>query len=254
MADTKEVRKITLPTGKIAPTMIDPALLIIYGLPKVGKTDLLSHLENSLLVDLEKGTKYLNALKVEVNSTEELKDVIQQVHTAGKPYDFAIIDTVSKLEDMMLPIALAMYRATPMGSTFEGDDILSLPNGGGYHYLRLAFTEWLRKIKFLADRIILVAHVKEAVIDKQGKDVTVTDLQLTGKIKFTTAADADGIGYVHRNLKGDLLMSFQGTSELVCGSRVTHLKNKLIKMAEYDEENNTLINVNWKAIYPDKLK
>jgi hypothetical protein len=250
----EEERKITLPTGLIAPSMIDPKLLILYGLPKVGKTDLLSHLQNALLVDLEQGTKYLNALKVEVNDIEDLTSVIKQVHAAGKPYDFAVIDTISKLEEMMLPIALEMYKNTPMGSTFEGDDILSLPNGAGYHYLRLAFSEWLRKIGYLADRIILVAHVKEAVSDKEGKEVTVTDLQLTGKIKFTTAAAADGVGYVHRNMNGDLLISFQGSAELACGSRVAHLKNKVIKMAEYDKENNQLTNVNWKAIYPDKLK
>ena len=246
-------RKVTLPKGLIAPSMIDPELLILYGLPKVGKTALLSHLENALIVDLEKGTKYLNALKVEVNSIEDLTSVITQVHAAGKPYDFAVIDTVSKLEDMMLPIALEMYKETPMGSTFKGNDILSLPNGGGYHYLRMAFKEWLRKIKFLADRIILVAHMKDSVIDKDGKEVTVTDLQLTGKIKFSTAAEADGVGFVHRNMNGDLLISFQGSAELVCGSRVEHLKNKVIKMAEYDAENNALRNVNWKAIYPDKL-
>tara|TARA_R110000744_G_scaffold85301_2_gene166722 strand:+ start:125 stop:883 length:759 start_codon:yes stop_codon:yes gene_type:complete len=250
----EETRKITLPTGMIAPTMVDPELLILYGLPKVGKTALLARLENALIVDLEKGAKYINALKIEVNTIDELTSVIKQVHAAGKPYDFAVIDTVSKLEDMMLPVALEMYKATPMGSTFKGDDILSLPNGGGYHYLRMAFSEWLRKIKFLADRIILVAHMKDSVIDKDGKDVTVTDLQLTGKIKFSTAAEADGVGFVHRNLKGDLLISFQGTSELVCGSRVSHLKNKIIKMAEYDETTNELVNVNWKAIYPDKLK
>ena len=43
---------ITLPTTKIPATTQDPKYLILVGLPKVGKTTILSTLEGNLILDL----------------------------------------------------------------------------------------------------------------------------------------------------------------------------------------------------------
>lgn len=42
---------ITLPTTKIPAETQDPKYLILFGLPKVGKTTILSTLENNLILD-----------------------------------------------------------------------------------------------------------------------------------------------------------------------------------------------------------
>ena len=42
---------ITLPTIKIPAETQDPKYLILFGLPKVGKTTVLSTLENNLILD-----------------------------------------------------------------------------------------------------------------------------------------------------------------------------------------------------------
>lgn len=42
---------ITLPTSKIAAATQDPRNLIIFGAPKVGKTTIVSTLENCLIFD-----------------------------------------------------------------------------------------------------------------------------------------------------------------------------------------------------------
>ena len=47
--------------------------------------------------------------------------------------------------------AKKLYMATPMGKNFEqknpGMSVLSLPNGGGYLYLRIAYKKWIDKLK-----------------------------------------------------------------------------------------------------------
>ena len=50
------------------------------------------------------------------------------------------------------------------------------------------------------------------------------------------------------------MLSFEGNDTLTCGSRCPHLKDSVIKMADYDKESKSLINVNWAAIYPDTIK
>ena len=64
---------IVLPTSKVAPESLSPKNLIIFSKPKTGKTSLLAELPDCLILDLEGGSKYLNAMKVEANSFEEAK-------------------------------------------------------------------------------------------------------------------------------------------------------------------------------------
>ena len=41
------------------------------------------------------------------------------------------IDTVSALEDISLELANKLYKNTPMGRNWIGDDVTKLPNGAG---------------------------------------------------------------------------------------------------------------------------
>ena len=95
-----EIREIKLPTKVVESVEQNPRLLVLYSQPKVGKTTLVSKLENALILDLELGTKYLNALKIEINSLEELQTVGAMIIKAGRPYKYIVVDTTSALEDM----------------------------------------------------------------------------------------------------------------------------------------------------------
>jgi hypothetical protein len=50
---------IVLPTEVAPPLRIIPENLIIFGLPKCGKTTELAKLPNHLLIDVERGSKYV---------------------------------------------------------------------------------------------------------------------------------------------------------------------------------------------------
>jgi len=54
-----------------------------------------------------------------------------RIKEQGKPYKYVTLDTVTALEDMVKPLAAKLYRETPMGKNFSGDDVIKLPNGAG---------------------------------------------------------------------------------------------------------------------------
>ena len=59
---------IQLPTEKSKIKSVYPKNLIMFGLPKVGKTTLLSKLPRCLIVDMEDGTDYVEALSIKAKT------------------------------------------------------------------------------------------------------------------------------------------------------------------------------------------
>ena len=218
-----------LPKNKIKAARKSPKNLVIYGPPKIGKTTVLSQLENCLIIDLEDGSDMVSALKVKANSLAELAEIGKAIIADGKPYKYIAVDTVTQLEVWCESEGKAMYQQTPMGKNFDpkntGLSILSLPNGAGYLYLRLAYKKWFDRLNKLADHVILVGHLKDKMIDKKGKEVRSMDLDLTGKLRSITCANADAIGYIYRD--GDTTrISFNSEGDITAGSRCAHLRGQ----------------------------
>jgi hypothetical protein len=236
---------IVLPTKKVKAERVNPKRLIIYSKPKTGKTTAFAGLENNLIIDLENGSDYVDALKIKVNSLKELQEAGKAIRDAGCPYKYVTIDTVTALEDIIMPLAVKIYKATSMGKNFDGDNVLSLANGGGYLYLRQSFFQVLDFIDTLAPHIILSGHIKDKVVDDKGELVMSANIDLTGKIKSLICAQADAIGYMHR--KGDkTVINFKTNEEVTCGARPEHLRNEEIVVSEMI---NGKLKTYWDKIY-----
>ena len=225
---------IELPTKKVLATRANPKRLVIYSKPKAGKTSALALLDDCLLLDFEKGSDYVDAMKLKIDSLQGLKEVGAEIVKAGKPYKYIAVDTVTALEELCLGYAKSLYMNTPMGKTFAGDNVLKLPNGAGYLYLREAFFKILDYIESLVPddgSIILLGHLKDKNIEVAGKEVSAVDLDLTGKIKALVCAKADAIGLLSR--KGNqVILNFKTSAEITCGARPEHLKNQEIILTE----------------------
>ena len=76
---------IVLPTKKVKKERINPKRLIIYSKPKTGKTTAFAGLENNLILDLENGSEYVEALKVKIDNLQELLDAGKALKNADKP-------------------------------------------------------------------------------------------------------------------------------------------------------------------------
>ena len=101
MASTTEVKEgLVLPTATVKAVIKSPKNLIIFSKPKTGKTTLLSQLPNCLLIDLEGGSDYVDAMKIKANNIKELMDIEAAIIKAGKPYKYIALDTITALEDI----------------------------------------------------------------------------------------------------------------------------------------------------------
>jgi hypothetical protein len=143
-----------LPKKVVKASRKSPKNMIIYGAPKIGKTTVLSELKDCLIIDLEDGSDMVDALKVKVNNLKELADIGKEIIKQKRPYKYIAIDTISKLEEWCESEAKVIYMQTPMGKNFDqknpGASVLSLPNGAGYLYLRIAYKKWIDRLNTLA--------------------------------------------------------------------------------------------------------
>jgi len=253
----KEAIKVVLPTKRIPAIQSNPRNLIIMSKPKVGKTSLLAQLDNCLILDLEKGTDFVDALKVKITDIEDIKtygkEILAQTEKDGKPpYKYIAIDTITKLEEMCVDLAEILYSKSLMGKEWftkhksKYGNILNMPNGAGYQWLRQAFEKVIAYVSTLAPHIILIAHIKDSIIDKSGSEFTSSDIDLTGKIKRITASSSDAIGYLYRKGNQNIL-SFKTNDEVACGARCKHLSNADILVSEKQDDNSLI--THWDKIF-----
>lgn len=225
--------------------------LIIFGKPKAGKTTLASKLDNNLIIDLEGGSEFLEALAVQARSVKDLGDIANAIReeiksTGKKPYKYITLDNASRLEEICLSYAATLYRQTPMGKNYSGNDVRTLPNGSGYMYLQQAVRKVIDMFRDLCDNFILIGHLKDKMINKEGEELSEMSLDLVGKLANIICGEADAVGYVYRK-KNETHISFEGGDNSVREARAPHLRGKNIVIAESDDDNN--IKVYWDKIY-----
>ena len=76
---------------------INPGTLLLYGAPKIGKTTMLSVLDDCLIIDTEKGGRMLEGYITEVNSRKELIETLLEIKDSkeikvkrGHPIGFGV--------------------------------------------------------------------------------------------------------------------------------------------------------------------
>lgn len=242
---------IVLPKEKIKAKVENPRFLIIFGKPKAGKTTLVSKLDNNLIIDLEGGSEFLEALAVQARSVKDLGDIANAIrteikNTGKKPYKYITLDNASRLEEICLSYAVQLYKATPMGKTYNGTDVRTLPNGSGYMYLQQAVRKVIDMFRDLCDNFILIGHLKDKMINKDGEEMSEMSLDLVGKLANIICGESDAVGYVYRK-KNETRISFEGGDNSVREARAPHLRGQNIVLAESDDNNNIV--THWDRIY-----
>lgn len=242
---------IVLPTEKVKAKVNNPRFLIIYGRPKTGKTSCVVALENNLIIDLEGGSEFLDALAVQARTVNDFADIANAIRekikeTGKKPYKYITIDNATRLEEICLPYAGTLYKAQPQGKSWQGTDVRLLPQGAGYQYIRLAVRKVIDMFKELTDNLILIGHTKDKMINKNGEDMTEMSLDLVGKLGDIICGEADAVGFMYR--KGnETIINFDSKDETTKGARAPHLREQKIVIAE-SNENNELV-FHWDRIY-----
>lgn len=238
---------IELPKKIIKASKIVPGTMILFGLPKSGKTTALASLPNSLIIDVEKGADFVDCMRIQpdaglgpVGIYNWLSEVAKTIKEQGHPYDFVCIDTISFLDELSEWIGTYRYCNSIQGKKFNRKDgellppddldyesVHTLADGNGYRYSREVMTDIFDMTKDLGKICtIYTCHVADKFIVSKitNKEVRAMDLSLTGKVKNIYARDVDTIGYVY-NKNGELQVSFKGDEEKLGGMRgATHLQ------------------------------
>lgn len=243
---------IVLPTQRIQAVSENPKYLILYGLPKAGKTSAVAQLDNNLIIDLEGGSTFVDAMSIQCRTINDLGEAAQAIRAKNQEvghnfYKHITIDNATRLEDICLSFAATLYRKTELGKNWKGDDVTTLPRGAGYKYLRDAVKKVIDMFKELCDEFILIGHVKDSITEKDGEEVTAKEIDLVGKLGKIVCGMADAVGYTYR--KGnETHISFKGgMDDTIMEARAKHIAGKDIIIATGDEDGN--LTTYWDRIY-----
>ena len=261
-------RQIILPTQRQEVQNYNPRLLVLFGFPKSGKSSAVASLDNNCVADLENGYRSLPVMKVDIKDIYDIfafRDALDKKmkELNRLPYRFITIDNASRLEEMCLIYAAALYRKTPMGNNFgmlrDKDnnpvrdkngkaipdpkaDVRTLPNGAGYLYLREALKEVVHMFQPYCETLILVCHVKDKQINLNGVESSKLAVDLAGKLGDIICGEADAVGYIYRE-KNKTILSFEGGSGDIREARCRHLRGRQFVIGESDENNNLTMNL-----------
>ena len=256
---------IVLPTKKQQVLDYNPRLLVIYSKPKMGKSTFCAALDDNLIIDLDKGGyRALEAMVVPASSYTELREIAISLNAKKKklgkvPYRFITLDNSTHLEEYCLYYALLLYRQTQQGKEFgnytdkDGKtvfntkaDVRQLPRGGGYLYVREAVKRAIEMFMPYCETLILIGHVKDSLINKDGKEMSEMSLDLSGRLSDIISGDADAVGFMRRE-GNQSIISFKTSGDLNKGARPKHLREKEFVVIE--ELENGKLKVNTKEIF-----
>lgn len=263
-----------LPTKKTKQLKVDPKSMVIYSHPKVGKTTALSGLDDCLTIDLERGSDFVEILKfdlmeeVDKENAQRTKDgkgiippiavlmkliqTLKQVklETGEYAYRYIALDTLSALEEISLDLAARLYRSTPMGRNWVGDNVLDLPKGAGYLYLREAMKQIIAELKECCECLIMMGHVRDKLIEIQGEEIEERGLKLAGILPAIICSDVDAVGYMYRE-ENQTVINFKASKTTTSESRAKHISNRIIPVIIHNEETDELT-VDWSEIFIEK--
>jgi len=214
-----------LPTTVIKSTTVNPSLLTVFGQSKVGKTTMLTKLNNCLIIDTEKGTKYVDALKIQVDNSAQLKNLIgslkdkEGIESLGVKYDYIALDTIDNV---------VSWFEKDIARENNIDSFAKIPFGDGYNQVRNRVMAMISALMECCEHVIIIGHRKKTIIGNDSVEVNVSSLDLSGKLKNYVMAKSDAIGFVYRNEDGNLQISFEASDEIEAGTRLAHLAGKIL--------------------------
>jgi len=261
-----------LPTKVRKAELVSPASILIYAPPKIGKTTIVSQLPNNLILELEpNGAKFVDAMVLELDKPSKFNEALTSIEAANKEkggfvYDYITVDTITVLDEWAEITGTYRYMKKPQGQKFnrvdekkggkliyhnEGsfESVHELPNGFGYKHSRDEMVDWFYRLLKLAPHIILIAHVKDKMVEskKTGDTVEVKDINLTGKVKSIFCSKVDSVALLEKS-EGKGYLNFANENNKVAGGRCLHLDGRLLISEKLEDKS---IKTFWENIYID---
>lgn len=218
------------------------------------KSTLMASLDSNLIIDMEDGYRALSVMKLQARTAKDLFDIKKLIeqsikNNGGKyPYKYITIDNASRLDEAVVPYANHLYRKTALGAgwgkkrlqngTMVDDpeaDVRTVPRGGGWKYYRDALEYIIKMFIPLCETVILICHVKDSQITREGKEISELQMDLAGKSGDIIGGLADALALLYRE-NNSTYLSFQGGDNTVKEARCLHLKGKKFEVIRSDNQ------------------
>lgn len=227
---------------------INPPITLIYGLPKSGKTaicyELAKQYKTKVLCTDTAGwlaNDCKNVIELPKNPIKMFEDLKVQLSILDTFDEFGteklIIDNLSELNEASLTYGTWLFMQSTMGKKLNRDEKTKkllpmsewrmvtdgvLKDGGGWWYPRKGMIDlmdnYIRPLSYKMD-IILLGHVKDKEVGKEGSKVTAKVLNMYGQTAKLIMAKVDAPVLFRRKGKKGYFEMQNDNNETVAGSR-----------------------------------
>lgn len=226
--------------------------VVLFGLPKIGKSSLAAN-DETLIISFEHNTSHVEGYIIDLSERKEYKELLKDIKDLcdklkeDTKFRYIAVDNLSSLLPLVKYIAEVLYNNTAIGKNWfvenkqKYGDILNLPKGMGYDFLKQAYIKMIEIFNGTGKTCIWLAHVKDKYVEEAGivsmmeVDIPISSARAFGK-------ESEAIGYLYRikddttksvlnpktEVTGDkLIVSFiPAERNVLCGSNVRWLANK----------------------------
>jgi len=164
-----------LPTTKTpAQTGLQEQVMLLYGPPKIGKSEFCSHAEGALFLATEPGLKHLEVFQEPIHDWEKLLAVCGELAKGEHPFKTIILDTIDNAYGFCADFICRKYNI---------EHPSDLPYSKGYGLVGNEFHRVLTKLAFLPYGLILVSHSQEREIESRTGKYRKTEPTLPNKAR-----------------------------------------------------------------------
>ena len=267
-----------LPTNLIKASETAPKDLIIYSQPKMGKTTIMAEFTKELkgkglIINLEPGgTDYVDGYYVNCyekpsdgfnEAITKYKEIIKELQENPGTYDYLVLDSLTVLDAWSDIAGTYKYMSTPIGKNFNRDpktgrvishtepewkSVTTIGDGNGWRFPRMWFMDQIELISSLAPYRVWIGHVKDKYIKQDGGADIISghEINLTGKLKNMLTVRVSTLAKLVAEEDRRYLSFEVDNDNLIGGSRVPHLKGKMLISEKTEKGYKT----HWDKIYP----
>ena len=202
--------------------------LLIYGLPKSGKSTFGSQLPRALFMNFEQGTNALPGIyNAPILRWTDAKSILTQLRKpqAKEKFDTIVVDTASIAWQLCEKYICQRENV---------DSIRDVPWGQGWNMLKNEFSEFWREITLLGFGILFIAHSKDRpteMRDEDGNVITAVCPDLPNQAYTIINSIVDIIGYLQVKMNADgtteRYLYTRSTPYVFAGSRYQYLAPKI---------------------------
>lgn len=226
--------------------------MIIFSYPKIGKTELMTHLPGDyLILDFDDGMSYYSGNYVKITDIETFDELCKEFVKEKPKFNYIVIDTITMFnENIVNTLAVREYNKDPQNAKDQKPanyDITRLAYGAGHVYKRTVLQRAINFFKGYCDCIIILGHVADKKLGGNDVDATVKDIALEGKIKDILALKTDAMGLLYRSSENENILSFNPSIGLIGGTRIPHLSNKEFLISKKLEDGT--LETHWEQIF-----